>query len=123
MHTSSSVRHTSVQASLMNSCRRSGSPFSSFQRVQLTQHCCMTWGTPIRVLATTGRRATFWIEKALRIKEAHHGPEHVEVARTLGNLGIAYGYLGEYGKMCNYLENALRIEETHYGPEHVQVAI
>eukprot|EP00971_Amphidinium_carterae_P108347 2145209-Amphidinium_carterae.1 len=57
--------------------------------------------------------ATFW-------NEAHHGPEHVEVAITLTNLGNAYGHLGDHSKKRDFLEKALRIEEAHYGPEHVE---
>ena len=34
-------------------------------------------------------------ERALAIEEKHYGPEHVTVARTLTNLGTAYGDLGD----------------------------
>jgi hypothetical protein len=34
------------------------------------------------------------LEQALRISQAHYGPDHVEVAKTLINLGNAYGALG-----------------------------
>eukprot|EP00971_Amphidinium_carterae_P270164 5360104-Amphidinium_carterae.1 len=36
-----------------------------------------------------------YLERALRIKESHYGPEHPEVAITLTNLGNAYGSLGD----------------------------
>eukprot|EP00971_Amphidinium_carterae_P039667 779316-Amphidinium_carterae.1 len=54
--------------------------------------------------------------------ESHYGPEHPEVARTLHNLGNAYGSLGDALKSRDYLERALRITESHYGPEHPAVA-
>eukprot|EP00971_Amphidinium_carterae_P113668 2252235-Amphidinium_carterae.1 len=64
-----------------------------------------------------------FLEKALRIKEAHYGLEHVEVSSSLHNLGNAHGDLGDHSKMRDFLEKALRITEAHYGPEHVEVAI
>eukprot|EP00971_Amphidinium_carterae_P342771 6482189-Amphidinium_carterae.1 len=62
------------------------------------------------------------LEKALRLKEAQYGPEHVEVAITLHNLGDACCKLGDDSKKRNLLEKALSIKEAHYGPEHVEVA-
>jgi len=61
-------------------------------------------------------------ERALRIQQAHYGPDHVQVAVTLDNLGIANTELGnpEYAK--ELLTRALRIHEAHFGREHVQVA-
>eukprot|EP00971_Amphidinium_carterae_P297067 5901590-Amphidinium_carterae.1 len=59
-----------------------------------------------------------YLERALRIKETHYGPDHPEVARPLANLGIAYGELGDASKKRDYSERALRILEAHYGPDH-----
>eukprot|EP00971_Amphidinium_carterae_P066691 1320836-Amphidinium_carterae.1 len=39
-------------------------------------------------------------------------------AERLGNLGNAYGDLGDASKKREYLERALRIKEAHYGPDH-----
>ena len=61
------------------------------------------------------------LERTLRIEEAAFGPEHVEVATTLANLGNAYGDLGDAAKKKDHLERALRIEEAAFGPEHVRV--
>eukprot|EP00971_Amphidinium_carterae_P162584 3223130-Amphidinium_carterae.1 len=61
-------------------------------------------------------------ERALRILEAHYGPDLPEVAKTVMNLGNAYGDLGDASKMRDYLERALRITEAHYGPDHPEVA-
>eukprot|EP00971_Amphidinium_carterae_P151316 3000068-Amphidinium_carterae.1 len=61
-------------------------------------------------------------KKALRIEERRYGPEHPQVARTLGNLGNAYGELGDASKQRDHQERALLIFESHYGPEHPEVA-
>jgi len=58
----------------------------------------------------------------LIILERHYGPDHVEVAITLVNLGTAYGDLGDAKQMKAFLERALIIQEWHYGPDHVEVA-
>eukprot|EP00971_Amphidinium_carterae_P276034 5477545-Amphidinium_carterae.1 len=55
-----------------------------------------------------------YLERALRIEEAHYSPDHPEVAITLTNLGNAYGQLGDVLKKRDYLERALRILEAHY---------
>ena len=60
--------------------------------------------------------------RALRIKEAHYGPDHAEVAITLTNLGSAHGALGDARTKREMLERALRIFEAHYGPDHAHVA-
>eukprot|EP00971_Amphidinium_carterae_P255368 5069732-Amphidinium_carterae.1 len=59
-----------------------------------------------------------YLERALRIKESHYGPEHPEVAITLESLGLAHGDFGDASKQRGYQERALRINESHYGPEH-----
>jgi hypothetical protein len=41
----------------------------------------------------------------------------------LGNLGNAYGNLGDQQKKKQLLERALAIKEQHYGSDHVNVAI
>eukprot|EP00971_Amphidinium_carterae_P319057 6341960-Amphidinium_carterae.1 len=63
-----------------------------------------------------------YLERVLRIKERHFGPEHPEVATTLNALGSAYGKLGDALKQRDYLERALRIKESHFGPDHPEVA-
>ena len=44
-----------------------------------------------------------------------HGPEHMELAVTLGQ---AHGKLGDAFKAKQLLERALAIQEREYGPEH-----
>ena len=46
-------------------------------------------------------------DRALRIKEAHYGPEHVEVAITLNHLANANGALGDSGTEQNFVERAI----------------
>eukprot|EP00971_Amphidinium_carterae_P069843 1382031-Amphidinium_carterae.1 len=36
-----------------------------------------------------------YLERVLRIAEPHYGPDHPHVAKTLTNLGNAYGDLGD----------------------------
>ncbi len=45
------------------------------------------------------------------------------MARTLVNLGNAYGDLGNPVKKIDLLERALPVLEKHYGPEHGTVLI
>lgn len=60
---------------------------------------------------------------ALNIQEGHPGLEQVEVARTLGNLGNAYRFLGDVKAAKEYHERALRIQETCYGKGHIETAL
>jgi tetratricopeptide (TPR) repeat protein len=62
-------------------------------------------------------------EQALVIKEKEYGPNHIQTAITLENLGNAYGSLGDYTKGKELLERALVIFEKEYGPNHIQTAI
>ena len=61
------------------------------------------------------------LERALKIKEAHYGPDHPEVAKTLANLGNAYGELGDAAKSRHMLERALRIFESYGHPAAAMV--
>ncbi|WCR53664.1 MAG: hypothetical protein PG981_000686 [Wolbachia endosymbiont of Ctenocephalides orientis wCori] len=56
------------------------------------------------------------LEKALVIKERHYGPDHFEVAKTLANLGTAYGDLGNHNKQKELLERAIPIFEKYNHP-------
>ncbi len=68
------------------------------------------------------RRAVELLERALVINEREYGPDHVEVALVLNNLGNACGSLGDHGKQKELLERALVIFGCKYGPDHVEVA-
>ncbi len=62
-------------------------------------------------------------EKALAIAKELYCAEHYEVARTLVNLGSAYGAMGDMSRQIELQERALKIQEKHYGAEHYEVAI
>jgi tetratricopeptide (TPR) repeat protein len=57
-------------------------------------------------------------ERALRIDEAAHGPNHPAVAADLNNLAGALGELGQPGQARQLFERALRIAEAAHGPDH-----
>jgi nucleoside phosphorylase len=61
--------------------------------------------------------------RALRIKEAAYGPDHPQVAITLGNLGLVARDQGDLAEARRLQERALRIKEAAHGPDHPQVAI
>ena len=61
-------------------------------------------------------------QRLLELAEAAYGPDHVEVAGTLTNLGAAWRDLGKPEKARDLFERALRILERAYGPDHVEVA-
>ena len=54
------------------------------------------------------------LERALAIFERACGSDHPNVARTLNNLGNAYGNLGDPAKKRDMLERALAIKEREY---------
>ncbi|WP_410542264.1 tetratricopeptide repeat protein [Wolbachia endosymbiont of Tetranychus urticae] len=62
------------------------------------------------------------LEKALPIFEKRYSSNHVEVAKTLGNLSNTYGDLGDPNKQKELLERTLDIQERCYGSDHVEVA-
>jgi tetratricopeptide (TPR) repeat protein len=61
-------------------------------------------------------------ERALRIDEAVHGPEHPNVAIRVNNLGTVLQNLGDLAGAKAAYERALRIDEAAYGPDHPAVA-
>ncbi len=61
-------------------------------------------------------------ERAVAISEAAHGPDAIELAGILGNLGNLLHELGELPAARAALERALAIEENAYGPGHPAVA-
>ena len=61
-------------------------------------------------------RARDLLERALKIREAHYGKDHFEVARTLIELAVDMD--GDHTRARDLLERALKIKEAHYGKEH-----
>lgn len=61
-------------------------------------------------------------ERALEIHKAALGPDHHDVATTLGNLARLYETQGYYDKAENQFNSALKILEATLGPDHEEVA-
>ena len=59
------------------------------------------------------------LERALEINERTYGPDHLEVAITLYNLGIAYSGLCDHAKARVVLERALLIMEREHGSDRI----
>ncbi|GAA3384954.1 tetratricopeptide repeat protein [Cryptosporangium minutisporangium] len=62
------------------------------------------------------------LSRAFALTEATHGPEHPEVARTLGNLALVQKALGEHEAARASLERVLAIFEAVDGSDHPRVA-
>jgi CHAT domain-containing protein/tetratricopeptide (TPR) repeat protein len=60
--------------------------------------------------------------RALRIKEALLGPDHVEVGRSLHHLARVHGDRGDYARARPLYERSLAIRERALGPEDPEVA-
>jgi tetratricopeptide (TPR) repeat protein len=61
-------------------------------------------------------------ERALRIDEGAHGPDHPSVATDLNYVGRALSALGRPAEALPLHERALRIDEGAHGPDHPSVA-
>ena len=62
-------------------------------------------------------------EIGLATVEGAEKVDEVELAATLGNLGNAYGKMGNANRKRELLERALAIKERMYGPDHAEVAV
>ena len=58
------------------------------------------------------------LERALAIEERAYGPDHIEIAPALFNLGSLHEYLGEKAKAREFIARALAIAERTYGSDH-----
>ena len=58
------------------------------------------------------------LERALTIMERTHGSDHVQVALTVGSLGMAYGALGDAAEKWKCISRAVEIFERAHGPDH-----
>jgi tetratricopeptide (TPR) repeat protein len=67
-------------------------------------------------------QARSFCERALRIREKVHGPEHPETALSLESLGDACLQQGDMAGAQSFYERALRIREKVLGPEHPDTA-
>jgi tetratricopeptide (TPR) repeat protein len=68
------------------------------------------------------RQARPLVEAALVLREARLGPDYLEVAQSLNDLGNVLRELGELPAARQALERALAIREARLGPDHLDVA-
>jgi tetratricopeptide (TPR) repeat protein len=61
-------------------------------------------------------------ERALEIRRRELGPDHLDVANSLNNLGNIYYFKGDYAKAEPLYQHALALRKKWLGPEHHQVA-
>jgi serine/threonine-protein kinase len=61
-------------------------------------------------------------ERALALREKALGPDHPDVAASLGNLANALWAMGDYSRAKEIAERALALREKLLGPEHPDVA-
>jgi CHAT domain-containing protein/tetratricopeptide (TPR) repeat protein len=61
-------------------------------------------------------------ERALEIRRKELGPEHLDVAQSLNNLGNIYYDKGDYEKAELLYQQSLALREKRLGPEHHRVA-
>jgi CHAT domain-containing protein/Tfp pilus assembly protein PilF len=61
-------------------------------------------------------------QRVLAIRDKALGPDHPDVAASLGNLGAVYQGKGEYGQAEPLYQRALAISEKALGPDHLEVA-
>jgi Tfp pilus assembly protein PilF len=62
------------------------------------------------------------LQRAVQIEEATHGPEHLKVAITLGNLANVQNTVGQLDAALHNQQRSLRIMVAVHGPEHPEVA-
>ncbi len=68
------------------------------------------------------RQAIAVAEKALRVAMSVYGPEHLNTALSLNDLGAAYQAAGDYAKAEPLKERAFAILEKELGPDDLSVA-
>ncbi len=61
--------------------------------------------------------------EALRLVQKVRGPDHLDVAAILNNLGVLNRMHGQYPEAEHYLKRALAIKEGAHGPSHPDVAL
>eukprot|EP00903_Cladosiphon_okamuranus_P014783 g13695.t1 len=76
--------------------------------------------TSQRILVERLEDAVDYLRRALRIKEAKLGRDHVEVAYTLHHLGISLRRAGRLEEAESVLRRCLEIREAKLGPEDIQ---
>ena len=67
-------------------------------------------------------RAIVVAKKALEVAEKALGPDHPDVAESLGNLAWLYDTQGKYARAEPLYKRSLAIRENTLGPDHPDVA-
>jgi tetratricopeptide (TPR) repeat protein len=68
-------------------------------------------------------RARVDFERALALREAALGRDHLSMVAVLNNLAGVHMQQGQPGKARPFAERTLTIQEAAFGPEHVQLAM
>lgn len=68
------------------------------------------------------RQARALLERALAIREAHLGTDHLDTAQSLNDLGLVLHDLGAYDQARVVHERALAIRESQLGPDDLETA-
>ena len=63
-------------------------------------------------------RAVVVAQKALEVANENVGPDHPDVATSLGNLAVLYRTQGDYAKAEPLYKRSLAISEKALGPDH-----
>ncbi|MCW5849066.1 MAG: tetratricopeptide repeat protein [Anaerolineae bacterium] len=103
-----------------------------FQATEAAEALGVAWAETATLLSQGGlylwsraqyRAAQAAIERALRLREAHLGPDHPDVAESCNNLALVLYELGDLPLARAHYERALGIEEAIRGPDHPVIAI
>src|SRR5437762_11344774 len=68
-----------------------------------------------------GEAEAFYL-RALAIAEQAFGPDHLEVATVLNNLGVVYKYLACFAEASRFYQRSLAITKRVLGQDHPEVA-
>ena len=63
------------------------------------------------------------LRRALELRRAHLGPDHMDVAATLGNLSNVLSEMGRIDEALQLANEALAIQRRTFGPRHPNVAL
>jgi len=96
----------------------------------LIEYLHLTSSAATRLLYQTGHyllehsryaEAETFYQQCLRTSEQELGPQHLELAYSLNDLGALYAQRGKYVEAETLYQRALRIREQTLGPEHLLV--
>eukprot|EP00961_Rhodomonas_salina_P198038 2672314-Rhodomonas_salina.1 len=93
------------------------------ERCRLRQILDISW-TLSGELNAKGKFADclFVSERHLEAAQQTHGRNHIDVAKSYGNIGNVYEKLGENTKALEYFNRGLEIKVKNLGHDHIDVA-